>query len=69
MGKPTAKSCAVNIEHKGFSLRAARVGRGPLVQLWVHEDGNGGRGIILDVTQATDLIEGLNDLLDEIEGT
>lgn len=68
MGRPSASSCAVIIEHNEFSVRASRVGGGPLVSLWVHETGNGGRGIILDVPQAEELIEGLADLLDEIEG-
>lgn len=68
MSKPSNKTLAVLIEHKEYSVRASRVGSGPLVNLWVGEHGNGGRGIILDVDQATELVEGLNDLLDEIEG-
>ena len=58
---------AVVIEHNEFSIRASRVGKGPLVTVWVHETGNGGRGIILDFDQAVEFIEGLNVLLDEIE--
>lgn len=65
--KARPDKCAVVIEHDEFSVRAYRVGIGPLIMLWVHEDGKGGRGIILDVEQSTELIEGLNDLLDEIE--
>ena len=68
MSKPSAKKCAVLIQHNEYNIRVARVGVGPLVEVWVHEDGNGGRGIILSVEQTEVLIEGLNDLLDEIEG-
>jgi hypothetical protein len=46
----------------------ARYGRrAPLVHLWVHRDGEGGYGITLDYDQAVDLIEGINEVLDEIE--
>jgi hypothetical protein len=68
VSKPTAKNCAVLVRHERWSTRAARVGKAPLVHIWVQEDGNGGRGMYLDVEAATELIEGLNDLLDEIEG-
>lgn len=68
MGKPSLANCALVLERGDFSLRVSRVGAGPLVSLWVHEHGNGGRGIILDVAEASELIECLNDLLDEIEG-
>lgn len=67
MSKPATKNCAAIIEYNGRSVRIERVGKGPLVNLWVQEIGNGGRGIFLDVEQTEDLIEGLNDLLDEIE--
>lgn len=65
--KPKADRCALVVEHEQYSVRLSRVGKGPLVLLWVHEDGNGGRGIILDVKQSDVVIEGWQDLLDEIE--
>lgn len=68
MGRPSTSKCAVVIENDEFSIRAARVGKSPLVTVWVHEVGNGGRGMILDFAQTEELIEGLNLLLDEIEG-
>ena len=68
MGKPTAPQSVVLVEHDEFSVRLARVGKGPLVPVWVHEDGNGGRGIILDVEQSDEVISAWQDLLDEIEG-
>jgi hypothetical protein len=67
VGKPSTNNCAVLIEHNGFSIRAARVGKGPLVTVWVQENGNGGRGMILDFDQTVEFIDALNDLLDEIE--
>jgi len=67
VGKPSAANSRVLIEHEGYSIRLARVGRGPLVQIWVHEDGNGGRGMILDVAQSDILLDGYADLLDEID--
>lgn len=69
MGKPSPDKCAVLVDNgRGFAIRAARVGKGPLVQVWVHEYGNGGRGIILDVEQSDQVICAWQDLLDEIEG-
>lgn len=68
MSKPAPKNCAVLVQHQEYSVRAARCGLAPMVNLWVHEDGRGGKGMFLNVAQATELIEGLNDLLDEIEG-
>lgn len=68
MGKPSTNKCSVILEHNGHSIRASRVGTSPLIQLWTHESGNGGRGMILDFDQTVELIEGLNLLLDEIEG-
>jgi len=65
--KRAAKDCVVVIENDPYSIRASRVGVGPLVNIWVHEDGNGGRGMILDFEQTEELIEGLNVLLDEID--
>lgn len=69
MSKPTDKSCAIVIENASTarSIRLARVGKGPLVEVWVHEDWNGGRGIILDVEQSDKFIEAWQDLLDKIE--
>lgn len=67
MGRPSTGRCSVVIENGRFSIRAARVGSGPLVEVWVHEKNNGGRGMILDFDQAVEFIEGLNLLLDEIE--
>lgn len=67
MSKPSTRSCSVIIEHDEYSVRACRVGSGPLINLWIHESGNGGRGMILDFEQTVELIEGLNLLLDEIE--
>lgn len=67
MGKPTEAGSALVIRNGDFSLRLARVGQGPLIQFWVHQDGNGGRGMIVDVAEATEVVEVLNDLLDEIE--
>jgi hypothetical protein len=67
MGKPSRASSAVLIEHDECSIRVSRVGRGPLVSVWVHENGNGGRGMILDVAGVEELMDGLDDLLDEIE--
>lgn len=67
MGRPSTNKCSVVIENDGFSIRAARVGKGPLVSVWIHETGNGGRGMILDFADTEELIEGLNLLLDEIE--
>lgn len=68
MSKPATKNCAIVIEHGDFSIRLARVGKGPLVEVWVHEDGNGGRGMILDVEQSDRYIDAWQDLLDDIEG-
>jgi hypothetical protein len=62
MSKPTGRNVRLIIEHDDFSVRLARV------QIWVHEHGNGGRGIILDLDQSVEFVEGYNDLLDEIEG-
>lgn len=67
MGKPTAANCVVIVENGEFSIRLSRVGKGPLVQVWVHEDGNGGRGIILDIENSDAVISAWQDLLDEIE--
>lgn len=70
MTRPSPKKCHAYVEnHTGaFNIRAARVGKAPLVQVWVHEVGAGGRGIIMDYDEAVEFVEGLNDLLDEIEG-
>lgn len=67
MGKPSVKACTAIITNDPFSIRVARVGKGPLVAVWVHEDGNGGRGVVLDYAQSETLIEGLNLVLDEID--
>ena len=67
MGKPTATNARCVIRHEGFSLWLARVGKGPLCQLWIHEDGNGGRGMIVDVPQSDEFIGAWQDLLDEID--
>lgn len=67
MGKPSAGQCPVIIRSGDYSIRAARVGKSPLVNIWVHEDGNGGRGILVRFDEAVEFIEGLNVILDEIE--
>lgn len=67
MGKPSVKACTAIVTNDPFSIRVARVGKGPLVAVWVHEDGNGGRGVVLDFDQTETLIEGLNLVLDEID--
>lgn len=67
MSKPSAKRCAVVIEHNEFSIRLSRVGNGPLVSVWVSEHSNGGRGIILDVAQSDEFIEGWQEVLDQID--
>lgn len=53
--------------HETHEIRLCQVGKGPLAQLWVQETGGKGAGIILNVEQATDLVESLNDLLDILE--
>lgn len=63
MGKPSIGRCAVLLYSGENNIRVARVGGGPLVTVWVN-----GRGIILDVDQTEELIDGLDELLDEIEG-
>jgi hypothetical protein len=70
MGRPSAKHSAAVVENKDgtHNIRVARFGKAPLVCVWLQEVGVGGKGIILDADEATELIEGLNDLLDEIEG-
>lgn len=69
MGKPSEKNCVciITSPDEKFSIRLARVGKGPLVEIWVHEDGHGGRGMILDVEDSDIFIEEWQDLLDEIE--
>lgn len=67
MSKPTDNNCVVIVENGEFSIRLARVGKGPLVLVWVHEHGNGGRGIILDIDNSDVVISAWQDLLDEIE--
>jgi hypothetical protein len=70
MSRPARKDCAAFVENKDgtSNIRVARFGRAPLVHVWVHKLGEGGKGIILNVEEATDLVDGLNDLLDDIEG-
>lgn len=67
MGKPQASACTAIVRHKAHTVRVARFGRAPLLHLWVHKDGEGGTGIVLDFAEAEELIEGMNVLLDEIE--
>jgi hypothetical protein len=70
MSRPSVKDCAAFVTNKDgrCNIRAARFGKAPLVHIWLHEVGAGGKSIILDAAQATELVEGLNDLLDQIEG-
>lgn len=68
MSRPSVAKAAFTIDSgRGFDVRGERVGKGPLVSLWVSEHGCRSCGIILNVAQAAELIEALNDLLDEIE--
>lgn len=68
MSKPSAKNSVIVIEDGDFSIRLSRVGKSPVVCVWVHEQGNGGRGMLLDVDQSDAMIEAWQDLLDDIEG-
>ena len=70
MTRPSKKDSVFLVENKDgrYNIRAARFGKAPLIHIWLHEVGAGGKGIILDAAEATEVVEGLNDLLDEIEG-
>lgn len=68
VSKPSAGKCAALVSNGQRSARVAQYGSAPLLYLWVHEDGHGGHGIVLDVDQAIEIIDGLNDIIDDIEG-
>lgn len=69
MSRPQKSKCYVVVENQSGShdVRVARFGNAPLVHLWVHQPGAGGTGIVLDYDESVELVEGLNDLLDELE--
>ena len=66
--KPTGdKVTIIRGDREGFDIRLSRVGSGPLVQVWIHEHGSGGTGIILSVERSDEFIEAYQDILDEID--
>jgi len=70
MSRPSAKDSVALVPNRDgrYNIRVARFGKAPLLHIWVHENGKGGKGIVLNAAEATEFVEGLNDLLDEIEG-
>lgn len=69
LSRPAKHKCTAVVPNRdgSYDIRCSRVGKGPLIHVWVHQYGNGGRGIILGYEESLALIEGLNDIVDEIE--
>lgn len=68
MNRPGRSKAAFLIENDhGFDIRGGRVGKGPLVELWLSQPGVKSIGAIWSMKRIADLIEELNDLMDEME--
>lgn len=68
MNRPSVGKAAFVIDNgRGFDIRGGQVGKGPLVELWLSEHTKKSTGAIFQMSDIADLIEGLNDLMDEME--
>lgn len=68
VNRPSVGKAAFVIDNgRGFDIRGGRVGKGPLAELWLSEHQKKSTGAIFGMRDIADLIEGLNDLMDEME--